>query len=1148
MYTLTKKIAFIVLMFVSSTAIFADDIDIMGEEAPYDSNVLFVMDLSGSMNFSLNADRDAFFWEDSRLDILRGAFQDIISNEKFKHINVGLSVFSGGFQNARGGGLGHGISYPVSPLLGSAQEALSNQRFTHPGASYMPAAGTRTTREYLDMLSSDRAIWDAYHGTPIVDALYEAVLYFHGKDVDLGRYSASDVRSAHPATYAGALMSPAAGCTTTTVVETRTDSSGAIPGSCTESEETRGMCDETETSCYSGSNCLIEPIDTITHSCAQVNGTLGDASATCEGHPTYTNCRAEPKTVCKYDANDQMICTTATSNGVDLLCDETTRTFCDRNTPITQYTCSFEVEDCSAAPAAADGSALYISPVKSECQNNGIILLTDGMPTLNNSKDKVKSLLGIGNCGINDYNNDGRDDFSDYSDRTGACGVELAKYMSTTDIDSSLAGEQNITLYTVGLSMSVGNNAAAASYLGELAKEGGGESFMANSRAGLVKAFKQAISSVDTKARSFSAPTYSVDTSTMLTHGQYVYVPVFAGMTGSIGAGNLKKYELSNGELYGKNMVKATDADGKLINTVSDLWSATAVSKSVLESGGAASHLIPAQRNIYTDNGSSLIDISNVRASQLGARSNAEKVKMINFIRGRAKDGTPRFHMGDIIHSKPVQLMTGSSDSVVFVGTNEGFVHAIQSSTGKELFAYMPRELLKNIKPQFLSKAQETHLYGVDGTLTLLDDNNNGVIETNESATLFFGLRRGGKAYYALDVTDPANPSLKWKFAHRKLGYTWSQPTVAKLKYGGATTAKDVLIFGGGYIDDNHLDTNTPDRDRNFRRVAASVFIVDADTGTLIKRIKSSRLKYAVPSKIKVLDVDRNGSVDRLYFTDTGGHVLRVDLDPNQDNSIGDYKLTKLASLGGGGLNKRKFFNAPDVALFKRGARVVLTVSVGSGNRPKPLSTSVDNYFYVLLDENVFKVPSRSQNITPSDLYNAPLASSQNLLLELASPGGKRGWKIALDQSGVNGEKSLSSSITFQNKVMFTTFGILSEIPTNNNGMCGIAYTNQSSIYILDLLSGKAALDLNGDGSVNDSSDSVVVIKGGGGEIPSTPQIIRQPFQSHTKGACTTTDCIRPFEIHAGNGKKIADSDTTAANPVPANKTLPRTYWIEKGQ
>jgi len=200
----------------------------------------------------------------------------------------------------------------------------------------------------------------------------------------------------------------------------------------------------------------------------------------------------------------------------------------------------------------------------------------------------------------------------------------------------------------------------------------------------------------------------------------------------------------------------------------------------------------------------------------------------------------------------------------------------------------------------------------------------------------------------------------------------------------------------------------------------------------------------------------------------------------------------------------------------------------------------------MLLDENVFNVPSSSQNITPGNLYDAPLASGENLIAQLSMPGGKRGWKIPLDQAGLSGEKALSSSVTYQNKVMFTTFGITSINTSTNNGVaCGSNNTNQSSLYVLDLLTGKAALDLNGDGSVSDSSDSPVPI-GGGGEIPETPQIVRTGFGSSTGGACTHTDCIEITEIHTGLAPSVAGNNTLAANPIPASQTLPRAYWVEK--
>ncbi len=1133
-----KIILTIFLSFGLSNITLADDIDILSEILPTDSNILFIMDLSGSMQWDLSGVDNSYptLGQKSRVDVLRGAFQDIINDTDFNDIKIGLSVFSGAYQNIDGwNGGAHGITYPISPIQGvPAQSILSNASFTHPGNSYMPSAGTKNTREYLTNLSSS-SLWNPLGGTPIVDALYEGVLYFRGENVDLGRAFPDDVHSAHPSTYTGSLSVVPGSCTTNTLKLTRSDSTGGT--NCTTNTETREMCAEGVTSCGLGTNCAVEATDPVTRICDQSLTTISECTT---ANPTYHSCTVEPVVSCSTDVEGLTTCATT---GSQVVCQEDqTRTFCDK-TPETSYTCDFQVEQCD--PDDTVGTLTYKSPIDSECPSNGIILLTDGMPTSRTRATEIMSLIGTGSCAMNDYDSDGQDDFSSWDVGAGQCGIELADYMSHTDHNLNIPGDQTISLYTIGFSLSAGSNTSA--YLYDLADHGGGAFVAASNRAQLTAAFKDAIVGISKKSRSFSAPTYTVDTSTMLTHDRYVYVPVFNRTGGSFWSGNLKKYELRGGELYGKGMVKATDASGQLKGNVSDLWSLTGISKSVVDDGGAANKLNHATRKIFTDNGSSLINIASATAAQLGV-SNADKTKLISFIRGEKAGGLSRYHMGDILHSKPAQLMMGGSESIIFIGTNEGYLHAIDSNTGEELFAYMPQELLKNIKPQYNNTVLGTHLYGVDGPLTLFDENGNGVKESGESAALYFGLRRGGKAYYGLDITNPANPTLKWKFTHPKLGYSWSQPTVAKLKYGGSVTPKNVLIFGGGYIDDHHIDPSTPDTDKNIARVAAAVFIINADTGALIAKIAGAELEYAVPSKIKVIDIDRNGSADRLYFTDTGGNILRVDLDPNKDSKIDDYKLTKLASLSGSSpIDKRSFFNEPDVAIFKKGGRVVLTVSVGSGKRPDPLNTLVENFFYVILDEDVYNTPVSSQNITPARLYDAPLMSGDNLIEQLALSGGKRGWKLPLMQPGVDGEKSLSSSITFQNKVMFTTFGITSKSTVGGSAACGVDNTNKSSLYVLDLLTGEAAMDLNNDGSVDNYSDSRVEI-GPSGNIPQTPQIIRGGFQAHTGGGCTKTDCTRSYEIHAGTAKKIAGSGTKVAKPIPLNKVLPRAYWLENDQ
>ena len=124
------------------------------------------------------------------------------------------------------------------------------------------------------------------------------------------------------------------------------------------------------------------------------------------------------------------------------------------------------------------------------------------------------------------------------------------------------------------------------------------------------------------------------------------------------------------------------------------------------------------------------------------------------------------------------------------------------------------------------------------------DKNHNAQVDTGEKVYLFFGLRRGGKAYYALDVSDPnKDPTLLWKIDpsqsdFSELGQTWSKPVLTKLRYGKNKNLRPVLIFGGGY------NTRIDEQDVTLREKAStanegtSVYIVNAKTGALIwKRI-----------------------------------------------------------------------------------------------------------------------------------------------------------------------------------------------------------------------------------------------------------------------------------------------------------------------
>jgi len=182
------------------------------------------------------------------------------------------------------------------------------------------------------------------------------------------------------------------------------------------------------------------------------------------------------------------------------------------------------------------------------------------------------------------------------------------------------------------------------------------------------------------------------------------------------------------------------------------------------------------------------------------------------------------------------------------------------------------------------------------------------------------------------------------------------------------------------------------------------IFIVDAETGNLLWNMRDdaehgSNVSHAIPGGVRILDVNRNGFLDRMYFADTGGNVWRLDLD----ETLGSESiLTKLASLGGGGANARKFYNEPDVAKLRYGGKTKYTISLGSGLRPHPLNTVIKDKMFILVDESPFTAVSEDYSVIT--LGN---------LSSITQSGGKvtseKGWYFGFSDAG---EKVLSSSIT----------------------------------------------------------------------------------------------------------------------------------------
>lgn len=329
--------------------------------------------------------------------------------------------------------------------------------------------------------------------------------------------------------------------------------------------------------------------------------------------------------------------------------------------------------------------------------------------------------------------------------------------------------------------------------------------------------------------------------------------------------------------------------------------------------------------------------------------------------------------MGDPLHSKPVAIDYGNGDIRILIGTNAGFVHMFQDSgdTVKENWGFIPYELFDNLSA-LKSNKQDTKVYGMDLTPAILfdDQNDDGIVNGNDRVWAYFGMRRGGSAYYALDITSPDTPKLKFSISNKSSGFTemgqsWSKPYIGYIKVNGYTN-KPLLVFGAGY--DINKDNVTKTEDNK----GQGVFIADADTGKLVWSFTPLGNTLfpgvdGIPGDITTLDSDYDGYIDRLYASDTGGNIWRFDLPGSEPKSSDTpWTVFKLAELGSKNtIDDRRFFYQSTVArtYFSKVTEVtednngVITktvnreetpfeaIVIGSGNRSHPTYTLLQTTF-----------------------------------------------------------------------------------------------------------------------------------------------------------------------------------------------------------
>ena len=259
----------------------------------------------------------------------------------------------------------------------------------------------------------------------------------------------------------------------------------------------------------------------------------------------------------------------------------------------------------------------------------------------------------------------------------------------------------------------------------------------------------------------------------------------------------------------------------------------------------------------------------------------------------------------------------------VYIGTNDGMMHAFASDTGIERWAYVPSIVIPNMWKLADKNYADLHTNYVNGSPVTTDvctarcaaAVTAGHPETSPvwKTILVAGLNGGGRGYFALDITDPTAPSLLWEFTttagigvvkDADLGYSFGQPVVTQKSDGTW-----VVLVTSGY--DNGTDSPTKVSGSFVANSPAGsgqgyLYVLNAATGAIISKISTGAGTAANPSglaKIAGYNAETGGNkVSYVYGGDLLGNVWRFDINAGTaaslgTNNIGNGAVLKFATL-----------------------------------------------------------------------------------------------------------------------------------------------------------------------------------------------------------------------------------------------------------
>ena len=692
------------------------------------------------------------------------------------------------------------------------------------------------------------------------------------------------------------------------------------------------------------------------------------------------------------------------------------------------------------------------SPITQSCQKTFIIFLTDGESNYDSDWNVVTDVIG-------DY--DGDNDPEDCKKGDAGCSTsgrveyfdDVAKYLYENDMRADLPEMQNIITYVIGFGFDAGNVPA---FLEDAADNGGGQFFLAqNDTTDLTNAMQSAIQDIMAKISSGTAVT-TITTSS--SNDDYLFRAKF--LPGASWRGYLERFTLPYHD---------TDTAD---------WEAGALLNSRVTSNTHA------DRKIYTPLLADFVNkiefnsddfMVNLAMSLKWGVTLTEATDIINYIRGDTTYDGDKYRdrnnwlLGDIIYSTPVTVggpkgwyfdhpyrseppefasypayksAHSNRKTMIYAGANDGMLHAFDSDTGQEEWAFIPYNLQAKLKKL---TEEDCHKYYVDLTAKVSDVWDEYEPSANKWKTVLIGGNRfGGEEYFALDVTNPAPDQFEvlWNEIPFPGMLSSNVPAVGKIKAHGGAVDDWVAIITSGYHDSDqkgrigifHISDGSP-----------LAIWVDSKTveETQAKLVANPYYSMTPPT---AFDSDLDGYLDLIYAGDTEGSLWKFYYDYQSDV----WKKFELFNTGG------QPITAPPAIAFDVDGNLRIYFGTGAYLEESDKDNNIRNAFYCLVDKKQFPGNANNGHYTGQFSLTGQLQDltatitkyqfDNDLDVSAQTKATDKGWYFQLDTpAAYPAERVLGKALVVSGVVFFTSF-----VPNQN--VCG--YGGDARLYAIDYIYG----------------------------------------------------------------------------------------------